>query len=108
MLLMVMDLFMEVDACDQSLRDTVDRRIEEAQHEENLIATNDARGHLAAVQEHLKSLQGELSYTQDALRRADERAAAAEVSRDEVLEQLSSLEETRQERDEAVGQRNEV
>ncbi|XP_043817308.1 uncharacterized protein LOC122724979 [Manihot esculenta] len=108
MLLMVMGLFMEVDARDQSLRDTVDRQIEEARHEENLITISDARGHLAATQEHLKILQGELSYTQDALRRVDERAATTEVRRDEVLEQLSSLEEARRERDEAVGQRDEV
>ncbi|XP_021623915.1 transcriptional regulatory protein AlgP-like [Manihot esculenta] len=56
MLLMVTGLFMEVDARDQSLRDSVDHRIEEARLEENLAATSDVRGNLAAVREHAKSL----------------------------------------------------
>ncbi|XP_021607630.1 uncharacterized protein LOC110611549 [Manihot esculenta] len=95
-------------ACSTREQNSVDRQIEEARCEENLSATSDARGHLAVAQEHLKTLQGELSYTQDALKRVDERAAAAEVHRDEALEQLSSLVEIQRERDEAVGQRNEV
>ncbi|XP_043811063.1 uncharacterized protein LOC122723326 [Manihot esculenta] len=60
MLLMVMGLFMEVDARDHSLRESIDRRIEEARLEENLSATSDARGNLAAAREHSKSLQIEL------------------------------------------------
>ncbi|XP_021612101.1 uncharacterized abhydrolase domain-containing protein DDB_G0269086-like [Manihot esculenta] len=81
--------------------------IEEARLEENIIATSDARGHLAAAQEHLKTLREELAYTREAVERANKRAAAAEVSRDEALEQLSSLGETQKERDEAVSQRDE-
>ncbi|XP_021624753.2 golgin subfamily A member 6-like protein 2 [Manihot esculenta] len=104
----VMGLFMDVDARDRSLRDTVDHRIEEARHKENLSATSDARGHLATAQEHLKTLKGELSYTVEALKRADEKAVEAETRRDKALEQLSSLREVWRERDEAVGQRNEV
>lgn len=99
---------MEVDARDQSLRDSVHRRIEEARLEENLAATSDARGNLAEAREHAKSLQAELSYTQGALNRANERTVMAEIHRDEVLKQMSSLEEIRQERDEAVSQRDEA
>ncbi|XP_021612899.1 uncharacterized abhydrolase domain-containing protein DDB_G0269086-like [Manihot esculenta] len=101
MLLMLMGLFMEVDARDESTRSTVDRQIEEVCLEENLIATSDARSHLVAAQEHLKTLREELAHTKEALEGADKRAAAAEVRRDEVLEQLSSLEEAQKERDEA-------
>ncbi|XP_021631901.1 uncharacterized protein LOC110629302 [Manihot esculenta] len=101
MLLMLMGFFMEVDARDESIQSTVDRQIEEARLEENLIATSDARGHLAAAQEHLKTLREELAHTKEALEGADKRVAAAEVRLDEVLEQLSSLEETQKERDEA-------
>ncbi|XP_043805087.1 uncharacterized protein LOC122721404 [Manihot esculenta] len=108
MLLMVMGLFMEIDACDQSLLSSMDRRIEEARHEENLTATSDAQGHLAAAQDHLKALQEELAWTRNAVKRADERAAVAEARREEVLEQLSSLESAHCERDEAVAQREEV
>ncbi|XP_043813728.1 uncharacterized protein LOC122723882 [Manihot esculenta] len=105
---LVMGLFMEVDARDHSLREFVDRRIEEARLEENLSATSDARGNLAMAHEHSKSLQVKLSYTLDALKRADEKAAAVEIRCDEALKQLSSLEEVRRERDEAVSQKNKV
>ena len=47
---------MEVDARDHSLRESVDRRIEEARLEENISATNDARGNLIAAREHSQSL----------------------------------------------------
>ncbi|XP_021621496.1 uncharacterized protein LOC110621528 [Manihot esculenta] len=108
MLLMAMGIFMEIDARDRALKDSVDRRIEEARLEENLSATSDARSNLAATQEHSKSLQVELSTALEALKRADGRAAAAEISRDKALEQLSSLEEVRKERDEATRQKEEV
>lgn len=75
---------MEIDAWDQSLRSTVDCQIKEARLEENLSATSDARGQLTVAQEHLKTLQEELNWTRDAVKRADERAAAAETHRDEV------------------------
>ncbi|XP_021596622.1 protein BCAP-like [Manihot esculenta] len=103
-----MGIFMEIDARDRALRDSVDRRIEEARLEENLSATSDAWSNLAAAQEHSKSLQVELSTTLEALRRADGRAATAEISRDEALKQLSSLEEVRKERDEATSQKEGV
>ncbi|XP_021629665.1 uncharacterized abhydrolase domain-containing protein DDB_G0269086-like [Manihot esculenta] len=99
--LLLMGLFMKVDARDESNRSTVDRQVEEAHLEENLIATSDARGHLAAAQGHLKTLREELAHTKEALKGADKRAAAAEVHRDEVLKQLSSLEEAQKDRDEA-------
>ncbi|XP_043814063.1 uncharacterized protein LOC122723984 [Manihot esculenta] len=108
MLLMLMGLFTEVDARDHSLRESVDRRIEEARLEENLSATSNARGNLAAAREHSKSLQAELTYAKEALKRAEGRAAVAEISRDEALKQLSSLEEIRRERDEAMSQKEEV
>ncbi|XP_021629618.1 coiled-coil domain-containing protein 150-like [Manihot esculenta] len=108
MLLMLMCLFMEVDAQDESIRSTVDRQVEEARLEENLIATSDARGHLAAAQGHLKTLREELAHTKEALEGADKRAAVAESCRDEALKQLSSLEKVRRERDEAVSQKDEV
>ncbi|XP_043808370.1 uncharacterized protein LOC122722240 [Manihot esculenta] len=136
MLLMVMGLFMEVDARDHSLRESVDRWIEEARLEENLSATSDAKGNLTAArahtqslqaelhsaleafkradertakaQEHTKSLEAELSHTRRVLKESDERAAAAEVRSEEVLKQLSSMVETLRERDEAISQRKEV
>ncbi|XP_043815433.1 MAP7 domain-containing protein 1-like [Manihot esculenta] len=98
----IREMLLMVDARDESTRSTVDRRIEEARLEENLTATNDARGHLAAAQEHMKTLREELAHTKEALEGANKRAAAAEVRRDEALEQLSSLEEAQKERDEAV------
>lgn len=45
-----------------------------------------------------------MAWTQDAVKRTDERAATAEACHDEVLEQLSSLENARRERDETVDQ----
>ncbi|XP_043806191.1 uncharacterized protein LOC122721716 [Manihot esculenta] len=136
MLLMVMGLFMEVDARDHSLQESVDRRIEEARLEENLSATSDARGNLTAArehasslqielhttlealkrddgkaaeaQEHVKSLEVELSHTRRILEESNERAAAAEVRCEEVLKQLSSMVEILREKDEAVSQRDEV
>lgn len=42
------------------------------------------------------------------MKRVDERAAAAETRHDEISTQLSSLEEARRGRDEAVAQRNET
>ncbi|XP_021602721.1 myosin heavy chain, striated muscle-like [Manihot esculenta] len=136
MLLMVTGLFMEIDARDHTLRDSVNRRVEEARLEENLSATSDARGNLAAVKEdyrslqfdlratlearkqaeeeagkvqkHAQSLEAELSYGQKVLKESDERAAAAEVRCEEVLKQLSSMAEAFRERDEAVSQREEV
>lgn len=44
MLLMVTGVFMEIDVRDWSLQSTVDRQVEEARREENLMATGDARG----------------------------------------------------------------
>ncbi|XP_043806657.1 uncharacterized protein LOC122721798 [Manihot esculenta] len=136
MLLMVTGLFMEVDARDHSLRESVDRRIEEARLEENLSATSDARGNLAVArvhtqslqaelhsalealkradgkaaeaQEHAKSLEAELFHTHRVLKESDERAAAAEVRCEEVLKQLSSMVETLREKDEAMSQKDEV
>ncbi|XP_043813698.1 uncharacterized protein LOC122723864 [Manihot esculenta] len=100
MLLMVMGLFMEVDARDHTLQESVDRRVEEAHLEENLSATSDAQSNLAAAREHSKSLQAELTYALDALKRADEKAAEADIRCKEALKQLSSLEEVQRERDE--------
>ncbi|XP_043804867.1 uncharacterized abhydrolase domain-containing protein DDB_G0269086-like [Manihot esculenta] len=110
--------------------------IEEARLEENLSATSDARGNLAAIrenseslqielhtalealkradgraaeaQEHAKSLEAELSRTRGVLKESDERAAAAEVRCEEVLKQLSSMVGTLRERDEAISQRDEI
>ncbi|XP_021625005.1 uncharacterized abhydrolase domain-containing protein DDB_G0269086-like [Manihot esculenta] len=66
-----------------------------------LLATD---GPLYGAQEHLKTLRRELAHTKEALEGADKREAAAEARRDEVLEQLSSLEEAQRERDEAQHQ----
>lgn len=127
---------MEVDARDLSLRESVDRRIEEAHRDENLTATSDARGHLAAAREqiqslrvelhsaleaskraedkaveaaeHSKSLESELSRTRRVLQESDERAAEVETRCVEVVKQLSSMTTALQERDEAVSQRAEV
>ncbi|XP_043815052.1 rootletin-like [Manihot esculenta] len=85
--LMAMGVFMEIDARDRALRDSVDRRIEEARLEENLSATSDARSNLAAAQEHSKSLQIELYTTREALKKADGRTAEAENQRDEALKE---------------------
>ncbi|XP_021620551.1 ciliary rootlet coiled-coil protein 2-like [Manihot esculenta] len=136
MLLMVTGIFMEMDARDRALRDTVDRRIEEASLEENLSASSDARDNLAAVQEdyrslqfdlhaakearkkaeeeasevrkHSQSLEAELSHIRRVLQESDERATSAEVRCGEVLKQLSSTVDALRERDEAVGQKEEV
>ncbi|XP_043817789.1 triadin-like [Manihot esculenta] len=136
MLLMVTGLFMEVDVRDRSLRESVDRRIEEARLEENISATSDARGNLVAAREqiqslqvelhsalealrkaeektaetakHTSSLEDELSRTRNVLQEADERAATLEVRCRGVLEQLSSMTEALKERDEAVSQKAEV
>ncbi|XP_021602537.1 putative golgin subfamily A member 6-like protein 19 [Manihot esculenta] len=99
---------MEIDARDQSLQSLVDRQIEEASHEENLLATGDARGQLAAAQGQLKSLQEELAWATEAVKRVDQRTVVAENRCDEVLMQLSSLEGTCHERDEALTQRDEA
>lgn len=127
---------MEIDARDHALRDSVNRRVEEARLEENLSATSDARGNLAAVKEdyrslqfdlhaalearkkaeeeaarvqkHAQSLEAELSYGRKVLKESDERVAAAEVHCEEVLKQLSSMAEAFRERDDAVSQREEV
>ncbi|XP_043807346.1 uncharacterized protein LOC110602086 [Manihot esculenta] len=132
----VMGLFMEVDARDHSLRESVNRQIEEARLDENLFATSNARDNLAAAQEnskslqielhaalealkradgrtvealdHAKSLEAELSHTREVLKESDTRTAAAEVRCEEVLRQLSSMVETLRERDEAISQREEV
>ena len=80
-----MGLFMEVDARDHALRESMDRRVEEARLEENLSATSDARSNLVAAQEHSKSLQAELTYALDALKRADEKAAEADIRCKEAL-----------------------
>lgn len=103
-----MGIFMKIDARDQALRSSMDRQVEEARHEENLIATSDARGQLAVAHEHLKSLKEELAWTQEVVKRADERAATAEQDRIEVMAQLSSLEGAQRERDEVVAQRDEA
>ena len=127
---------MEVDIRDRSLRESVDRRIEEARLEENISATSDARGNLVAAREqiqslqvelhsalealkkaeektaetakHTSSLEDELSRTRNVLQEADERAATLEVRCRGVLEQLSSMTEALKERDEAVSQKAEV
>ncbi|XP_043809032.1 kinesin-like protein KIFC1 [Manihot esculenta] len=132
----VTGLFMEVDIRDRSLRESVDRRIEEARLEENISATSDARGNLVAAREqiqslqvelhsalealkkaeektaetakHTSSLEDELSRTRNVLQEADERAATLEVRCRGVLEQLSSMIEALKERDEAVSQKAEV
>lgn len=52
----------------------------------------------------MKDLEDELVWTRDAVRRT----AAAESRCDEVLAQLSSLEEARRERDEVVAQKDEA
>ncbi|XP_021621469.1 uncharacterized protein LOC110621498 [Manihot esculenta] len=127
---------MQIDARDHALRDSVNRRVEEARLEENLSATSDARGNLAAVEEdyrslqfdlhaalearkkaeeeaarvqkHAQSLEAELSHARKVLKESDERAAAAEVRCEEVLKQLSSIVDALRERDEAVSQKEEV
>ncbi|XP_021626887.1 leucine-rich repeat-containing protein 45-like [Manihot esculenta] len=108
MLLMVMGLFMEVDARDLFLRESVDRRIEEARLEENLSATSDANSNLAAAREHARSLEAELSHARRVLKESDDRATAAEVRCEEVLKQLSSTVDALRERDEAMIQRDEA
>ncbi|XP_021597647.1 ribosome-binding protein 1-like [Manihot esculenta] len=108
MLLMVTGLFMEVDARDHTLQESVDHRVEEARLEENPSATSDARSNLAVAREHSKSLQAELAYALDALKRADEKAAEAEIRCKEALKQLSSLEAVQRERDEVRRERDEV
>ncbi|XP_021607076.1 tropomyosin-like [Manihot esculenta] len=110
--------------------------IEEARLEENLSATSDARGNLAAIREdyrslqvdlhmalearkkaegetvegqnHAQSLEAELSHARRVLKESDERAAAVEVRCEEVLKQLSSTVDALRERDEAVSQKEEV
>ena len=72
-----MGLSMEVDARDLSLRESVDRQIEEARLEENLSATSDARSNLAAAREHSRSLQMELHAALGALKRADVKTTEA-------------------------------
>ncbi|XP_043806618.1 uncharacterized protein LOC122721776 [Manihot esculenta] len=136
MLLMVTGLLMEVDIRDRSLRESIDRRIEEARLEENISATNDARGNLVAAREQIQSLQvelhsalealkkaegkaaetakhtsfleAELSRTRGVLKVSDERAAALEVRCKGVSEQLSSMADALQERNEALSQKAEV
>lgn len=44
----VLGIFMEIDARDQSFQSSIDRQIEEAHREENLVAIGNARGQLAA------------------------------------------------------------
>lgn len=80
-----MGVLMKINARDRSFRSTVDCQIEEAHLEENLSVTSDARGQLAAAEEHMKTLQEELNWTWDAAKRADERAVMAETNRDEAL-----------------------
>ncbi|XP_043816666.1 MAP7 domain-containing protein 1-like [Manihot esculenta] len=113
MLLMVTGLFMEVDARNRSLRESVDRRIEEARLEENISATNDARGNLAEEKEaeaakRTSFLEDELSRTRNVLKESGERAAPLEIRCEEVLKQLSSMMEALRERDEAVSQKAEA
>ncbi|XP_043817458.1 myosin-10-like [Manihot esculenta] len=108
MLLMVMGLFMVVDARDLSLLESVDRRIEEARLEENLSATSDARSNLAAAREHARSLEAELSHARRVLKESNDRAAAVEVRCEEVLKQLSSTVDALREKDEALNQRDEA
>ncbi|XP_043812760.1 protein MLP1 homolog [Manihot esculenta] len=127
---------MEANARDLSLRESVYRRIEEARRDENLSATIDARGNLAAAREHTASLQTELYAAYEALKRAggkvadaeeyaksmevelfntrrlleesNERAAAVEARCEGVLKQLSSAAEGLRERDEAISQKEEI
>ncbi|XP_043805238.1 cell wall protein RBR3-like [Manihot esculenta] len=121
MLLMVTGLFMEVDARDHSLRESVDRQIEEARRDENLIATSDARGHLVAAREQIQTLQVELHSAREATKKAEDKAAeAAEHSKSlesELSRTCGILQETdkraaeveaRCERDDAIGQKAEV
>ncbi|XP_043808372.1 uncharacterized protein LOC122722241 [Manihot esculenta] len=104
----IREMLLMVDARDHSLRESVDRRVEEACLEENLSATSDARGNLAAAHEHAKSLEAELSHARRVLKESDKRATAAEVRCEEVLKQLSSAVDALRERDEAVSQKEEV
>ena len=76
---------MEVDARDYSFRESVDRQIEEARLDENLSATSDARGNLAAAREHTQSLQVELHSALEVIKKAEEKAA-------ETAEHTKSLE----------------
>ena len=129
-------LVTEVDIRDRSFRESVDRRIEEARREENISATNDARGNLAAAREQIQTLQAELNSALEALKKAeeeiagtakhtlslenelsrtckvlqesDERATALEARCKGVSEQLSSMANALQERNEALGQKAEV
>ncbi|XP_021603177.2 uncharacterized abhydrolase domain-containing protein DDB_G0269086-like [Manihot esculenta] len=138
LLLMVTGIFMEMDARDRVLRESMDRRIEEARLEENLSATSDARGNLAAIREdykslqvdlcmalearkkaegetaeaqkHAQSLEAELSHARRVLKESDERAAAAE--RDEAVSQKEEVqrqnEQLKADFDVALAQRNEA
>ncbi|XP_043811049.1 tropomyosin alpha-3 chain-like [Manihot esculenta] len=122
MLLMALGLSMEADARDLSLRESVDRRIEEARRDENLSATVDARGNLAAAREHTASLQTKLYVAYEALKRADGKVADAEEYAksveaelfntrrllEESNERLSSAAEGLRERDEAISQKEEI
>ncbi|XP_043805308.1 uncharacterized protein LOC110608243 [Manihot esculenta] len=96
----VTGLFMEVDIRDRSLRESVDHRIEEARLEENISATSDARGNLAAAREQIQSLQVELHSALEALKKAEEKTAETAKHTSSLEDELSRTRNVLQEADE--------
>ncbi|XP_043807477.1 uncharacterized protein LOC122722005 [Manihot esculenta] len=56
MLIMVLGIYMEIDAWDQSFQSSMDWQIEEACREENLVATGDAHRHIIVLKRQLDDL----------------------------------------------------
>lgn len=76
---------MEIDARGHSLQSLMDQQINEAYHEENLVVTGDARGHIVALKSQLNDLTIRLREMRDENGRASERASVVESRRDEPL-----------------------
>lgn len=94
-------MYIEIDAHNRSLQGSMDRHIEEARRDENLLATAMAHEHIINLKGQVADLTKQLEELGEEVAKSSQWAFAAESQQDEALAQLSVLEETHRQRDEA-------
>lgn len=76
---------MEIDARNQSLQGSMDRHIDEAHLEENLLSTAKACGHIIEFQGKIKDLTWQLRELREEVARSSQQASTVETQQDEAL-----------------------
>lgn len=92
---------MEINARVQSLQSSMDHCINEAHHEENILATSEARGNIIDLRNQIEDLTKRLGDMREEVDRAFKWVFTTESQQDEALVQLSTLEESCRLHDEA-------